>query len=173
LDDLNAQIAKQRQDWEEEQAANQRKFAEERSERNKARQREEEDYQYTIAQKHRKEEDAFATLLARRELENRDKQERLEKQWAERETELKKREQELVDLRTFKESVPELIKKESNQSTIIATNSLKKEYENKMALAAKDTEIEKRLADQQINLLQQNAAKMQQQIDDLKADLVK
>jgi len=53
----------------------------------------------------------------------------------------------------------------------VATNSVKKEYETKMALAAKDTEIEKRLADQTIASLQQNIAKQQQTVDDLKAQV--
>src|SRR5262249_1582179 len=95
LDDLTAQIEKQREDWEEEKAAKQREFAEMNSERNKQWARTEEEYQYRVSQEHKKLDDAFAALQAQQQRENRDKQEQLEKQWAERETELKKREQEL------------------------------------------------------------------------------
>jgi hypothetical protein len=171
LDELEAQIANRRKQWEEEQAAKQREFAEMRSERNKTWAREEEEHQYKTAQEHRKVEDTFKALQAQQERQNRDKQEQLEKTWAEREAELKKREQELTDLRTFKENNPELIKKEVNGAVAVATNSVKKEYETKMALAGKDTEVEKRLADQTINSHQQTITKQQAQIDDLKAQV--
>jgi len=171
LDQLEEQIAKQRREWEEERAAKAREFAEMRSERNKTWAREEEEYQYKIAQEHKKLADSFQALQAQQERQNRDKQEQLEKTWAEREAELKKREQELIDLRTFKDNAPEMVKKEVNGAVAVATNSVKKEYETKMALAAKDTEIEKRLADQTIGSLQQTIAKQQQSVDDLKAQV--
>jgi uncharacterized coiled-coil protein SlyX len=171
LDELNAQIEKQRGEWEEEQALQQRKFAEQRSERNKAWSREEEEYQYRISQEHKKLEDAFKALMGQQEKENREKQEKLEKQWAEREGELKKREQELADLRQFKDSNDERIKKEVNGAVAVATNSVKKEYETKMVLAAKDSETEKKLADQTIHSLNAQIGKQQQQLDEIKTQL--
>jgi len=171
LDDLEAQIAKQRADWETEKATKTREFAEMRSERNKQWAREEEDYQYKIAQEHRKLEDTHKAFLAQQEKQNRDKQDQLEKNWAEREHELKKREQELTELRAFKENTPDVLKKEVNAAVAVATNSVKKEYEQKMALAAKDTEVEKRLADQNIASLQQTIHKHQEQLDALKAQV--
>lgn len=171
LDELEAEITKKRKDWEDEQAAKAREFAEMRSERNKEWKRQEDEYKYQIDQEHNKVKDSFDVLKARQERENKEKQEHLEKQWAERETELKKREQELVELRSFKEQVPEMIKKQSNADTAVALNSLKKEYEQKMQLAAKDYEIDKRLAEQQIGSMQQQQTKQQQQLDDLKAQL--
>jgi len=171
LDQLEEQIAKQRQDWDAEKALKQREFAEMRSERNKNWAREEEEYQYKIAQEHKKLGDSFQALLEKQQKGNTDKQEQLEKTWAEREGELKKREQELADLRAFKEGASEMIKKEVNGAVAVATNSVKKEYETKMALAAKDTEIEKRLADQTIASLNQTIVKQQQALDDLKAQV--
>src|SRR5262249_31497658 len=132
LDDLQAEIEQTRVRWEEEEAAKKRLVAEQQSERNKQWKREEEDYQYRIQQAHRKQEDAFAASMAQEEKANREKQEQLEKQWAERETELKKREQELAELRLFKENAPEMIKKEVNAAVAVATNSVKKEYETKI-----------------------------------------
>jgi uncharacterized coiled-coil protein SlyX len=171
LDDLNAQIEKQRVEWDEEQSQQQRKFAEQRSERNKAWSREEEEYQYRISQEHKKLEDAFKALMGQQEKENREKQEKLEKQWGEREGDLKKREQELADLRQFKDTNDERIKKEVNGAVAVATNSVKKEYETKMVLAGKDSETEKKLADQTISSLNQHLARQQQQLDELKSQL--
>ncbi len=168
LDELEEQIANQRKAWDEEKANKQREFAEMRSQRNKEWQREEEEYQYRTAQEHKKLADSFQALQAQQEKQNREKQEQLEKTWKEREDELKKREQELAELRQYKEAAPEMIKKEVNAAVAVATNSVKKEYETKMALAAKDAELEKRLADQNIASLNQQNTKLQAQIDDLK-----
>src|SRR5262249_39500048 len=138
LDQLEEQIAQTRKAWDEEQAAKKREFAEEQSDRNKTRKREEDEYQYRIKQEHMKAEHAFAWLMQQQERANKDKQQLLEKGWAERETELKKREQEVVDLRQFKDQSPEMIKKAVNAEVAVATNSVKKEYETRMTLSNKD-----------------------------------
>lgn len=171
LDELEETIAKQRRAWDDEQAAKKREFAEMQSERNKQWKREEAEYQYNLAQEHRKLEDSFAVLMEKQEKGNRDKQEQLEKTWAERETELKKREQELLELRAFKEQAPEMTKKAVNAEVAVATNSVKKEYETKMVLAAKDAETEKRLADQNVKSLNDTIVKQQAQLDTMKAQL--
>lgn len=171
IDDLEAQIKEQRKAWEEEQSTKQREFKEQQSERNKAWHREEQEYQYRVAQDHRKQEDALAYAHQQQDKGNREKQEQLDKTWAEREGELKKREQELVDLRKFKEDYSEMVKKEVNAQVAIATNSVKKEYETKMVLAAKDADMERRLAEQQIAAFQQAIAKHQEQVADLKLQL--
>ena len=169
LDELDEQIARQRRQWEEEQAEKKRAFAEMQSERNKTWKREEEEYQYKLAQEHRKLEDSFQALMEKQQKANADRQEQLEKSWAEREGELKKREQELADLRAFKEQAPEMVKKEVNAQVAVATNSVKKEYETKMVLSAKDAETEKRLAEQTIKSLQETITKQQAQLEEMKA----
>lgn len=169
LDELDEQIAKQRQAWDEEQARKKKDFAEMQSERNKTWKREEEEYQYKLAQEHRKLEDSFQALMEKQQKGNADKQEQLDKNWAEREGELKKRETELVDLRAFKEQAPEMVKKEVNAQVAVATNSVKKEYETRAQLAAKDADVEKRLAEQSVKALQDTIGKQQAQLDEMKA----
>jgi colicin import membrane protein len=169
IDELDEQIARQRRSWEEEQAEKKRAFAEMQSERNKQWKREEEEYQYKLAREHRGLEDSFQALMEKQQKANADRQEQLDKSWAEREAELKKRETELVELRTFKEQAPEMVKKEVNAQVAVATNSVKKEYETKMVLSAKDAETEKRLAEQTIKSLQETIAKQQAQLEEMKA----
>jgi len=171
LDALEAEIAAKRKEWETEEAAKKREFAEMRSERNKQWAREDEEHKYKTEQEHKKLADSFQELMARQEKQNRDRQEQLEKNWAEREAELKRREQELAELRAFRDANPELVKKEVNAAVAVATNSVKKEYETKMALAAKDTEIERRLGEQTIASLQDTIKKQQQSIEDLKGQV--
>jgi len=171
LDDLQTEIAEQRKSLEEETANWKRNFEEQKSDERKKRAREEDEYQYRISQEHRKQEDALHALLAKQEKDNKEKQEQLEKTWLERETELKKREQELLELRQFKEQAPEMIKKAVNAEVAIATNSVKKEYVTQAQLAAKDAETEKRLSEQTSQSQQQQIARLQGQIDDLKSQL--
>jgi len=68
-------------------------------------------------------------------------------------------------------NTPELIKKEVNAQVAVATNSVKKEYETKMVLAAKDAETEKRLSTQEIKALTDNLTKQQAQLETMKHQL--
>jgi hypothetical protein len=171
LDELQAEIEHQRKAWDEEQREKEREFKMRVAERTKLWQREEEEYDYKLAQEHKKTTDTFTDQMAQAEKDNKGRQETLEKSWSERETELKKREVELADLRKQVENFPEVVKKEVNAAVAIATNSLKKEYETKIVLAAKDTETAQKLATQEINSLSQTIVKLQAQIDGLKEQL--
>src|SRR5262249_52172588 len=154
----------QREAWDEEQARKQREFAEMQSDRNKQWARTEEEYQYKLAQEHRKGEDTFKSHMEEQAKANRNKQEQLEKGWAERETELKKRETELAELRARVEAMPEMIKKAENAAVAVATNSVKKEYETKATLANKDLETFQKLAAQETASLKQALEKANAQI---------
>jgi len=171
LDTLKHEIEQTRVAWEEEQALRKRQQSELNSERNKQWARTEEEYQYKMAQEHKKLEDAFAYKMAQQERENQQKQAELERTWSERETELKKRENELTELRTKVGDFPEVVKKEVNAAVAIATNSVKKEYETKMVLASKDSETNQKLAAQEIAALQATVVKLNGQLEDLKSQL--
>jgi colicin import membrane protein len=171
LDDLDAKIEAQRESWKEEQARKQRDFAEQQSERNKQWTRSEEEYQYRMAQEHKKAEDDFAYRMAQQEKGNRDKQELLEKNWGQREEELKKREKELEDLRTQVAAIPEQVRKAENAAAAVATNSVKKEYETKIVLATKDAETAEKLAAQEVASLRAALEKAHSQLGELKMQL--
>jgi len=167
LDDLKADIEDMQKQQKEHELEFKRNFAEQKSETQKVWAREQQDYQYEIGLKNKKQENALAELFQQKEKANKDKQEQLEKNWAEREAELKKREQELVELRAFKESNEERTKKYANAEVAIATNSLRKEYEHKMQIAQKDAETEKKLADAQKAADAQTITKLHTQIESL------
>jgi hypothetical protein len=171
LDDLKAEIDNQRKAWQEEQGQEERQSREKVSERKKLWQREEEEYDYKLAQEQKKVQDGFADRMATLEKENKGRQEGLEKNWSEREGELKKRETELADLKKQVENFPEMVKKEVNAAVAIATNSLKKEYETKIVLQTKDAETAQKLAAQEIASLNQAILKFQAQVDGLKEQL--
>jgi colicin import membrane protein len=171
LDDLRAEIDRQREEWDEEQARKQRELAEQQSERNKQWKREEEDYRYRWAQEQRKIEDTFKEKMEGQEKANRNKQELIEKNWTEREAELKKRETEFAELKAKVEGMPEAIKKAENAAVAIATNSVKKEYETKATLAAKDLETFQKLAAQETASLKTAVEKATFEITSLKTQL--
>ena len=171
LDDLDAKIEAQRDAWMEEQARKQREFAEQQSERNKQWAHVEEEYQYRMALEHKKGEDEFAYRMAQQEKGNRDKQEMLDKNWGQREEELKKREKELEDLRTQVASIPEQIRKAENAAAAVSGNSVKKEYETKIVLATKDADTAEKLAAQEVGSLRTALEKAHAQLAELKTQL--
>jgi hypothetical protein len=171
LDDLQAEITRQRELWEEEQVRKAREFEEQRSERAKNWRREEEEYKYELAQKQRKGEDTFKLKMEEQDKANRNKQEQLEKCWAEREADLKKRENEFAELKAKVEAHPEVVKKEVNAAVAVATNSVKKEYELKATLAAKDLETIQKLATQETAAQKQALEKANAEVASLKAQL--
>jgi colicin import membrane protein len=171
LDDLDAKIEAQHDAWKEEQARKQREFAEQQSERNKQWARAEEEYEYRKELEHKKSEDDFAYRMAQQEKANRDKQETLDKNWGQREEELKKREKELEDLRAQVASVPEQIRKAENAAAAVATNSVKKEYETKIVLATKDSETAQKLAAQEVASLRAALEKAHAQLAEVKTQL--
>lgn len=155
LDDLQAKIDAQNEAWVEEQARKKREFEEQRSDRTRQWAREEEEYQYEQAQERKKAEDTFKYKMGEQERTNREKQQQQEKNWAEREVELKKREKEVEDLKAQVTNFPEVVKKEVNAAVAVATNSVKKEYETKATLSAKDAEMAAKLATQEALSLRQ------------------
>ncbi len=171
LDDLKSLIATTKQQWEEDKSKQQREFNEQRADRQRNWTREEAEYKYTKEQERKRQEEEFGLKMARMERDLQEKRETLEKDWAMREMELKKREQELVDLRTKVSEIPDLIKKEANAAVAIATNSVKKEYETKALLASKDAETAQKLAAQEVNSFQASITKLNAQVEDLKVQL--
>lgn len=171
LDDMEAKIEAQREAWKEEQERKQREFAEQQSERNKQWTREDEEYEYRMEQEHKKTEDEFAYGMAQQQKANRDKQEMLEKNWTQREEELKKREKELEELRAQVAGIPEAVRKAENAAVAVATNSVKKEYETKIVLATKDAETAQKLAAQEVAALRAALDKAHLQLAELKTQL--
>jgi hypothetical protein len=167
LDELKATIEERQEQQEEEEKEFKRKFAEMQGETRKQWARESEDHQYDVKQKNKKQDDALTELHQQKEKANKEKQEQLEKIWKEREDELKKREQELAELRAFKESNDERIKKAINTDVAIATNSLKKEYEHQKQILQMGADTDKKLADAQKAADAQTIAKLHAQVAQL------
>lgn len=83
LDELAGRDPRACRSWDEEQAGKKREFAEMQSEGNKQWKGEEEEYQYRLGQEHLKQKDTLGMVLGQQEKANREKQELLDRSWAE------------------------------------------------------------------------------------------
>jgi len=162
LTKLQAEIETAREQWTEEK----RRQATDRA-------REEEQYNYETTLKRRKAEADFADKLAAQQKLEASRKELLEKQWADREAALKAREAEFATLVAQVNGFPEVLKKEVAKAEAIVGNSLKRDYEHKLALTLKDVEIEKRAAEQTIAGLNGKVTDLQSQVKRLEDQNVK
>ncbi|HZH78630.1 MAG TPA: kinetoplast-associated protein [Archangium sp.] len=137
-----------------------------------ARKRAEEAYTYDIQLLRKKEQDAFAEQLRQQAATERDRKEKLEKEWATREESLKLREKELEDLRKQVADFPAVMKKETDTAAAIAGNRVKGEWELKLTLAQKDAETAQRVASMEIASLKETNARQAQALQALQSELV-
>lgn len=136
-----------------------------------ARQRAEEQYAYDVQNQRKKEQDAFAESLRVQAAAERDRKEKLEKEWATRDEALKLREKELEDLRKQVSEFPAVLKKEADTAAAIVGNRVKAEWDLKLTLATKDAETAQRVASMEIASLKDTSTKQAQAIQSLQAEL--
>ena len=136
-----------------------------------ARKRAEEEYTYGIQLSRKKEQDAFVEQMRVQAAAERDRKEKLEKEWAVREEALKLREKELEDLRKQVADFPAALKKETDTAAAIAGNRVKSDWEMKFTLAQKDAETAQRVASMEIASLKETNAKQAQAILTLQTEL--
>lgn len=171
LDELTAQIEAQREDWLKEQQKKLEHFAALEAQRQVGWAREEEQYNYKKLQERQKSEDAFAARMIESEKANRNKQEQLEKLWAEREASLKTREQELVELRNQVANFPATLKAEVDKNVAVATNALKRTYEMETKISSAENASTIKLAEQQNKSLEKTIGELNAQVLGLKDQL--
>jgi chromosome segregation ATPase len=137
-----------------------------------ARKRAEEEYVYSIQLQRKKEQDAFAEQLRQQGATERDRKEKLEKEWAARDEALKLREKELEELRRQVADFPVVLKKETDAAAAIAGNRVKHDWEMKLTLAQKDAETAQRVASMEIASLKETNARQAQSLQALQNELV-
>jgi chromosome segregation ATPase len=169
--DLQAEMERLQKEIAENRAKSAAELATEQEAAEVARKRAEEEYSYNIQLMRKKEQDAFAEQLRLQSATERDRKEKLEKEWAAREEGLKLREKELEDLRKQVSDFPTLLKKEADTAAAIAGNRVKGEWEMKFTLAQKDAETAQRVASMEISSLKDTNHKQAQALQALQAEL--
>lgn len=169
--DLQAEMERLQKEISDNRARSAAELASEQEAAEVARRRAEEEYTYSIQLLRKKEQDAFAEQMRLQAAAERDRKEKLEKDWATREEGLKLREKELEDLRKQVADLPTVLKKEADTAAAIAGNRVKAEWEMKFTLAQKDAETAQRVASMEINSLKETNHKQAQALQTLQAEL--
>ncbi|MFP2906074.1 kinetoplast-associated protein [Pyxidicoccus sp. 3LFB2] len=169
--ELEAEMERLQKDITDTRAKAAAELAAEREAAEVAKKRAEEAYAYDTQLLRKKEQDAFAEGLRQQSAQERDRKEKLEKEWATREEALKQRETELENLRKQVSEFPLVLKKETDTASAIVGNRVKSEWELKLTLATKDAETAQRVASMEIASLKDTATKQAQAIQTLQAEL--
>lgn len=136
-----------------------------------SRARDEAEHNYNLQQQRKTEVDAWAEKLRLRALEERDRQEKFEKSYAEREAALRLKETAYSEALTRIANIDVEVKKESDKNVAIATAVMKKDYthEAQMTAVKHEADLSKIKFDNQ--RLVEAANNMEKQILELQAQL--
>jgi len=170
-DALEAEISAQRSTWEDGQLERQRELKEYEDSLKKQRQRELENYEYQKQLERKKAQDKYDEDVRLLDRKNKEKQEALEKSWQQREAALKEKEQEWAALKKEAEEFPARTKRDVDAAVKAAVQAAEQKFDQIMALAKKDAEAEKRLAEMQIKSLQETLARQTAEIEALHQQL--
>jgi hypothetical protein len=170
-EDLDAEISARRSEWEEEARTAEREHKEHEEALKKQRQREIDEYEYKKTLERKKAQDKYDEDVRLQEKTNRERQEKLERSWQEREAALKEHEDELASLRQQAAGFPERLRQETERAAAQATSAAEARLQHDILIMKKDAEAERRVADLQIKALEATVARQAEQIGVLEKQL--
>jgi hypothetical protein len=168
---LEAEISAQREAWSAEELQRGREQKEYEENLKKQRQREVEDYEYKKALERKKAQDKYEEETRVLEKKNKEKQEEIEKSWKQRETALREKEEEGARLRKEVDEFPARLKMEVDGAVSNAVKSAEQRFEQERILLKKESESERRLAELQIQALQDQLARQSAEIEKQRAQV--
>jgi hypothetical protein len=168
---LEAEITSARAEWEAETTARERAEREYEEGLKKQRQREAEDFEYRKALERKKAQDKYDEDVRLRDRQTREKQEALEKGWQEREAALKAREDDLSQLRAQAELFPKRLAEETARAAAESTREAERQFEQRILVATKDAEADKRVAELRVKTLEETVARQAEQLAALQKQL--
>ena len=169
--ELEGEIASQRGAWEREEQERAAAEKEYEDTLKKQRQREMEEYEYKKVLERKKAQDKYDEEQRLRDRQNREKQEALDKSWQEREESLKAREEELAQLRKDSELFPKRLAQELERAVAEARRQADQQFEQRLLVANKDSEADRRVAELRIKTLEELAARQTDQLAALQKQL--
>ena len=161
---LEAEIAAQRAAWEREEQERVAAEKEFEDSMKKQRQREIEEYEYKKVLERKKAQDKYDEEIRLLEKKNKEKQEALEKSWQQRETSINEKEEEWAQLKKEVDEFPTRLKREIDKAAADAAKSTEDRFERDVVLIKKDGEAEKRVAELQIQSLENAVARQSTEI---------
>jgi hypothetical protein len=161
---LQGEIATAKAEWESEASERERGGREYEEALKKQRQRENEEFEYKKTLERKKAQDKYDEEQRLRDRQNREKQEALEKSWQEREAALKAREDEIGQLRKDALAFPARLAQEVERAVGEARRQAAQESEQRLLVATKDAEADRRVAELRIRNLEETVAGQVEQL---------
>jgi hypothetical protein len=162
--EFETEIAAQRAEWEKEQQAGAAAQKEFEDNLKKQRQREMEEYEYKKQLERKKAQDKYDEDVRLLEKKNKEKQEALEKSWQQREAAIHEREEEWARLNKEVDEFPLRLKQEIDKAAAGAVKATEDRLEREVLLIKKDGESDKRVAELQIQALQNTVSRQSAEI---------
>ena len=151
---LETEIESQRATWEESVQTAERERKEQEEALKKQRQREIDEYEYKKNLERKRAQDKYDEDLRLQEKKNKDRQEVLEKSWAQREAAIGEQEAELARLRKESAEFPARLQRETEQAAARSANETKALSGQQAMLLKKDADADRRIAELQIKTLE-------------------
>lgn len=161
------ELNEQKEKWAKEKNEYINKLNEDKEDKEKLRKREDDEYNYSIEIKRKKEEDIYQEKKAKQEKELADKKVAFESEIKEREQTVAENEAELLELRKNAENFPKELEKAVTSAIKQETDSLNAEFDFKIQLSEKETKGKIDLKDQIISNLEAKILDLQSQIKSL------
>ena len=137
----------------------------------KQRQRENDEFEYKKLLERKKAQDKYDEEQRLRDRQNREKQEALDKGWQEREAALQAREDELTELRKESDAFPTRLAQEVERAASETRRKAEQEFEQRLVVANKDAEADRRVAELRIKTLEEFTARQADQVAALQKQL--
>lgn len=126
-----------------------------------------EEYEYKLKIKQRQDQDQYNQKSAQLERELIEKKNKVDKDLLEREEKLKAQENDLIELRKFKQNSEKIIQEKITQAQQEVSTKLSQQYEYDIKIKEKETEGEVSLLKQRIKLLEEKLKEKQDSAKDL------
>lgn len=160
-----------RQEWEKEREEKKQQETEYAETLKKTRSRETEDYEYKKVIERKKLQDRFDEECRLKEKQNREEEENLEKNWKERETVLKGREEEFAALKKEVEQFQGRLATECTRAAKEATKEAEAKYNQETERLKRDLLVEKQIGELKLKQQQESLVNQQTQMCSLQAQL--
>jgi colicin import membrane protein len=166
---FETEIEKTRDSWEQEKKEKSCEDAEYAATLKKNRMREAEDYEYQKNLERKKRQDQFDGEIKAREKQNLETQEQLEKNWKERESALKQKEDEFAQLKKEVELFPARLAAEISKAVKEASKETETKYSQEIVQLKRDLAVERQIGELKLKQMQELLITQQNQMATLQA----
>ena len=169
--EFESEILAKRDEWKREQAEFEQSMKERDAQVKKIREREEDEYRYSLSIKHRKETDEFAQKLELMKRQWNEERMKSEKELEAREQELHAQETAITDLKKKVDSLPKELESAVKKAETELKAALQRQHEIDSKMLAQSTESEKKILQLTIKNLEDTISKLQTQNVELSKQL--